>query len=78
MARTMQEGIHYAEQSGTLPLGVKIKNVRLEGNELLMDVQLPQGIPFVKMDLKLTDEEVQEIKVSQVGNLVRVKAPWRF
>lgn len=77
--RFLQQGMHLAEESGYLPPGHKITNVRIEGDTLLMDVQLTVPQSFIQMDFVLEGLREEQIQIEKKApNLIRVSAPWKF
>jgi hypothetical protein len=80
MSRVLQEALEHVKQVESFSPGFGIKNARIEGDNLVMDILMPSPAPFV-MDFVLSDEGQEEIKVEKVekkDNLVRISAPWKF
>jgi hypothetical protein len=68
--------MHQLEQTDALPFGVKVENVRIEGDMLYADVTTPQPVSMVDVTVTLDAPEtnVRTIK----SNLTRPGAPWSF
>ena len=53
----------------------EIKNIRREGDSVLVDVVLP--VSYIQVDFTLGKTEEFSVE-ERTGNMIRIKAPWRF